>query len=105
MSGLGNLNAQQKSDRLRPRWLTSSLPVANSASYIFLDASGIGNTLEEARQRSFLNLSTKLEHERGIKVNSSMKVNSQAIVKEVNVSRKLINPIKWSVLKRAKNLL
>lgn len=56
MSGLGNLNAQQKSDRLRPRWLTSSLPVANSASYIFLDASGIGNTLEEARQRSFLNL-------------------------------------------------
>ncbi len=68
--------AQQKSDRLRPRWLTSSLPRNLSPSYIFLDASGTGSTLEEARQRSFVNLSTKLEHERGIKVNSSVKVNS-----------------------------
>lgn len=73
------VNAQQKSDRLRPRWLTSSLPVSKSPSYIFIDASGIGNSLEEARQHSFINLSTKLEHERGIKVNSSVKVKSQAM--------------------------
>lgn len=73
------VNAQQKSDRLRPRWLTTSLPISKSPSYIFIDASGIGNSLEEARQRAFINLSTKLEHERGIKVNSSVKIKSQAI--------------------------
>lgn len=76
---LGMARAQQKSDRLRPRWLTSSLPVAKSPSYIFLDASGTGSTLEEARQRSFVNLSTRLEHERGITINSSVKVNSTAV--------------------------
>lgn len=68
--------AQQKSDHLRPRWLTSSLPHNLSPSYTFMDASGTGNTLEEARQHSFVNLSSKLEHERGIKVSSSVKVNS-----------------------------
>lgn len=73
------VTAQQKSDRLRPRWLTTSLPISKSPSYIFIDASGIGNSLEEARQRAFINLSTKLEHERGIKVNSSVKIKSQAI--------------------------
>lgn len=73
------VSAQQKSDRLRPRWLTSSLPKNQSSSYIFMDASGTGKTLEEARQRSFVNLSTKLEHERGIKVSSSVKVNSNSV--------------------------
>ena len=105
MSGLGNLNAQQKSDRLRPRWLTSSLPVANSASYIFLDASGIGNTLEEARQRSFLNLSTKLEHERGIKVNSSMKVNSQAIRQGGEREQKTYQSYQMECVEKGKELV
>lgn len=73
------VSAQQKSDRLRPRWLTSSLPKSQSSSYVFMDASGTGSTLEEARQRSFVNLSTKLEHERGIKVSSSVKVNSNSV--------------------------
>lgn len=105
MSGLGNLNAQQKSDRLRPRWLTSSLPVAKSASYIFLDASGIGNTLEEARQRSFVNLSTKLEHERGIKVNSSMKVNSQAIRQGGEREQKTYQSYQMECVEKGKELV
>lgn len=78
-SCLLTVSAQQKSDRLRPRWLASSLPKNQSSSYIFMDASGTGSTLEEARQRSFVNLATKLEHERGIKVSSSVKVNSSSV--------------------------
>ena len=77
-------NAQNKSDKLKPRWITYGLPQNISPSYLFMDASGTGNSLEEARQRSLLNLSIKLEHERGIKVSSSIKVNSKTMRQDGN---------------------
>ena len=73
-----DIEAQSASDKIKPRWLTSSLPENISPSYIFISASGSGASLEEARQRTLVNLTTKLEHERGIKISSSVKVNSEA---------------------------
>ena len=74
--GFTPIYSQHKSDNLRPKWLTSSLPSPKTSSYIFLDASGSGNTLEEARQNSLVNLSSRLEHERGIIIKSSIKASS-----------------------------
>lgn len=72
-----NVQAQH-SDRLRPRWVTHRLPENIAPTYIFLDAEGKGNSLEEARQMALLNLSTRLEHERGIAVTSSIEVDKRA---------------------------
>ena len=70
--------AQTASDKMKPRWITSTLPKNISPSYTFISASSTGISLEEARQRTFVNLTTKLEHERGIKVSSSVKVQSNS---------------------------
>lgn len=70
--------AKEKSDNMKPRWMTSSLPSPKSPGYIFITAQGTGNSLEEARQRALVNLTTKLEHERGLVINSSVKVDKEA---------------------------
>lgn len=66
-----NISAKQKSDSKQPRWITSSLPSPKSNTYDFFSASGSGKTLEEARQHALINMSSKLETERGITINSS----------------------------------
>lgn len=71
--GIG-LQAATKSDGLKPRWMTSSLPKPNSPGYIFISAQGSGSSLEEARQRALVNLTSKLEHERGLVVSSHVKI-------------------------------
>lgn len=72
------IEAKEKSDKMKPRWMTSSLPTPKSPGYIFISAQGSGSTLEEARQRALVNLTTKLEHERGLVINSSIKVDKEA---------------------------
>lgn len=57
----------------KPRWMTSSLPKPKSEGYFFVTGEGSGTTPEEARQRAFINLTQKLEHERGIEVTSTVK--------------------------------
>lgn len=71
--GIG-LQAATKSDGLKPRWMTSSLPKPKSPGYIFISAQGSGSSLEEARQRALVNLTSKLEHERGLVVSSNVKI-------------------------------
>lgn len=61
--------AQQKSAKFRPQWITKSVP-SESLFHFFEGTYGESSTLDGARQRCFINLSTKLEHERGIVVNS-----------------------------------
>lgn len=63
-----------RSDNLKPRWVTSSLPTPKSTGYIFMNSQGSGKTLEEARQMALVNLTSKLEHERGLVVSSHVKV-------------------------------
>lgn len=65
----------QKSDKMKPRWMTSSLPEPKSPGYIFITAQGSGTSLEEARERALVNLIEKLEHERGLVINSNLKLN------------------------------
>lgn len=66
--------AADKSDKLKPKWATSALPTPKSPGYIFVSAQGTGKTLEEARQMALVNLTSKLEHERGLIVSSHIKV-------------------------------
>lgn len=70
--------AGEKSDGLKPRWMTSALPTPKSDGYIFVMAQGSGSSLDEARQRALVNLTTKLEHERGLTINSRISVDSKS---------------------------
>lgn len=70
--------AGDKSDGMKPRWMTSSLPSPKSRGYIFISAQGSGSSLEEARQMAIVNLTSRLEHERGIVVSSTVRVEKRA---------------------------
>lgn len=65
--------ARDKSDNMKPRWMTSSLPIPKSPGYFILSAQGSGTSLDEARQKSFFALNEELEHKRGLKVRSKIK--------------------------------
>lgn len=66
-----------KSDRLRPQWVTKQIPESNSSAYFFLDAQGSGRSLDAARQSAIANLTTRLMTERGIKVNTALQTKSR----------------------------
>lgn len=74
LTSVGYVLAADKSDKMKPRWMTSSLPTPKSSGYIFIAAQGMGTSLEEARQLAVVNLTSKLEHERGLVINSHIKV-------------------------------
>lgn len=67
----------QKLSKLKPQWLTKELPQSSMGSYLFIDAMGTNSSLEGARQSCFVNLTTKVEHERGIVVNSYLSQGSR----------------------------
>ncbi len=87
------IEAADRSDNMKPRWMTSSLPSPKSPGYFILSAQGSGKTLEEARQRSLYHLTEELESKRGIVTdseisaketaerNSGMKVDSEFTLK------------------------
>lgn len=60
-----------KSDRLRPQWMTKQLPNPKSAGYIFVKAEGSGSSLEAARQACLQELGNHLETERRWEINST----------------------------------
>ena len=66
------------SDKMNPKWMTSALPTPKSQGYIFMAAQGTGHTLDEARQHALINLTAKLEHERGLTISSTVNVASNA---------------------------
>lgn len=72
LTGLSCAAQVQKSERIKPQWLTKKLPESKSPSYFFLNAEGMGASLEAARQMALVNLSTRLEHERGLVVSSTV---------------------------------
>ena len=65
-------SASDKSDGLKPQWMTSSLPTPKSSGYFLLSAQGTGKTLGEARQMSLFHLTEELEHKRGLTVDSKI---------------------------------
>ncbi|MBQ0127575.1 MAG: hypothetical protein KBS80_06275 [Bacteroidales bacterium] len=64
--------AGNKSDKLKPKWVTQALPEAQSGTYIFVRSHGVGSTLAGAKQMAFVSMSQKLEIERGLTVNTSV---------------------------------
>lgn len=66
------INAQYKSSKIKPAWVTKGVP-EETATHIFISAFGDGASLDAARQKCFINLTTQLEHERGITVNSKFR--------------------------------
>ncbi len=76
LAGLSCTAQTQKSERIKPQWLTKKLPESKSGTYFFLNAEGMGASLEAARQMALVNLSTRLEHERGLVVSSIVNAGS-----------------------------
>lgn len=72
LAGLPYTAQAQKSEHTKPQWLTKKLPESKSGTYFFLNAEGLGASLEAARQMALVNLSTRLEHERGLVVSSTV---------------------------------
>lgn len=66
--------AQNRSERIKPKWVTHSLPESISTSYIFVRSHGEGASLVMAKQMAFISMSQRLEIERGLTVNTSVQV-------------------------------
>lgn len=62
--------AQKKSDPYKPKWVTHKLPESRSETYTFISSYGEGMSLDAARQKALANLSSRLEVERGLRINS-----------------------------------
>lgn len=69
--GMAPLFASDHSDKVKPKWITHSLPESVSGTYIFVAAHGSGSSMEAARQSAMLNLTNRLETEHGLVINSS----------------------------------
>ena len=64
--------AGEKSDKIKPKWLTHSLPEPQSSSYIFVRSHGESSSLAGAKQMAFISMSQRLESERGLTVNTNV---------------------------------
>ena len=69
--------AVSKSDKLKPKWVTQTLPESKSGTYIFVSSHGQGSSLVSAKQQAFVAMSQKLEVERGLVVNTSIQIKEQ----------------------------
>lgn len=69
--------AGNKSDKVRPKWATQTLPESKSGTYIFVRGHGEGASLAGARQQAFVSMSQMLEVERGLTVNTSVQIREQ----------------------------
>ena len=76
--------AKKKSDPYKPKWVTHKLPESKSNTYIFINSYGEGMSLDAARQKALVNLTTRLESERGIKVNSLLSSNIKETISSIN---------------------
>jgi hypothetical protein len=65
--------AQDRSERLKPKWVTHSLPEPETDTYFFVSAYAVGSSIDAARQAAFFNLSKRLEDEHGMLINSHLK--------------------------------
>ena len=67
-----NLYGREKSDPLKPAWVTRSLPGSVSGAYVFVRSHGTGSSLAGAKQQAFVDMANRLEHERGLTVNTKV---------------------------------
>lgn len=74
-----------KSENLKPKWLTQELPESKSGTYMFVRAHGIGFSISEAKQQAFVDLSQRLESERGMTINTNIEI-SEVITQNSSAS-------------------
>jgi len=66
-------SGSEKSDRLKPKWVTHSLPESPSPDdYVFIRAHGEGTSLAGAKEMAFVAMTRKIEAERGVTVQVQM---------------------------------
>ena len=80
------LFAAGRSDRLKPKWLTESVPESISHSYMFVSSHGQGLSVEAAKQSAFAAMAQKLEIERGLTVNTKIQISEKLTQKSSSVS-------------------
>lgn len=66
-----NVYATNKSDKINPRWVSTSIPNTKSSTYIFERAYAEGASLDDARNKALRNLSMRMEKEHSIHINST----------------------------------
>lgn len=76
-------SASDKSDKIKPRWVSTSIPESKSNTYIFERAYAEGGTLDEARLKALQNLSMRLEKEHNLHLNSN-DLNSKEVCRTVD---------------------
>ncbi len=68
------LFAGEKSDRLKPKWVTHELPEPQTESYMFIRSHGEGSSLAAAKQMAFVSMSQHLETERGLSISTDIRM-------------------------------
>ena len=63
-----------RSDNLKPKWITHELPDNRSNTYVFVRAYGRGSSIVLAKQAAFVEMTQKLETERNLTINTTLKV-------------------------------
>ena len=62
------LSYAEKSDAIKPRWLSHGVPLSKDGSSVFVKAHGEGLSLENARQMAMYNLTDQLQRKRSVSV-------------------------------------
>lgn len=98
------LSAQRKSDELKPIWITQSLPKPKSNSYIFVSAHGEGSSLALAKQMAFVAMTQKLETERGLTINTGVKIKEELSQKQSTSEEQYQQEITMDVTEKGRKL-
>lgn len=69
--------SKNKSDRIKPKWVTQELPKSKSGTYIFIRAHGEGVSLAAAKQVAFVDMAQKLESERGLTITTRVEISEK----------------------------
>ncbi len=102
--GQNVLIADERSDKVKPRWVTHSLPQSQSGSYIFVRAHGEGTSLAGAKQIAFISMSQRLENERGFVVNSNVQAKEHFSQNQKSASNEYEQEITLEVIENGHQL-
>lgn len=96
--------SQNRSDKLKPQWITQGVPVSNSSSYIFISGRGTGASVSEAKQQAFASMSQKLEQERGLTINTNVQISEKLSDSRSDTNSKYEQEIIMEVIEKGHKL-
>ncbi len=98
------LYAKEKSDKLKPKWVTHALPESKSGTYFFVKSMGMGATLAGAKQQAFVSMAQMLEQERGLTVNTSVQVMEKITQNQYEHNAEYTQEIEMEVIEKGHQL-